>query len=74
MGKSMITPCSGLGSIKPCERRADCANYRHWTDDPRSQFNICTITGKPFKNFVPKNIAAHVPVSNGQSCQQGILF
>ncbi len=48
-----MKPCSGLGSIAPCEKREFCANYRHWTEDPRSEFNICTVTGKPFKFFVP---------------------
>jgi len=69
----MNRPCSGLGSFAPCERRVDCANYRHWTDDPRSEFNICTITGQPFKHFVPKNIPVNLLVSDSQAGQKELF-
>lgn len=63
--------CSGLGSIQPCQRRHECANYVHWIDDPRSEFNICTITGRPSKHFVPRDI----PVEAVQDRQrQACLF
>lgn len=34
----MTCPCSGLhSSNSACERRHQCANCRHWPDDPRSE-------------------------------------
>jgi hypothetical protein len=58
----MNRPCSGLGSINPCERRDQCANYRHWLDDPRSEFNVCAVLGGNFAHFVPINIPVSVSV------------
>jgi hypothetical protein len=68
----MTRLCSGLHSSNTCcDRRAQCANYVHWLDDPRSEFNICTITGQPFKHYVPLDIPiAAVPMRHGQ----GSLF
>lgn len=68
----MTRLCSGLHSSNACcDRRAQCANYVHWLDDPRSEFNICTITGQPFKHYVPLDIPiAAVPMRHGQ----GSLF
>lgn len=63
--------CSGLGSFSPCEKRDQCANYVHWLDDPRSEFNACTITGQPFRHYVPRD----VPVATAQTPEgQGSLF
>lgn len=71
----MTRYCSGLGGFRPCERRHECANYRHWLDDPRSEFNVCTVTGRPFKHFVPRDIAVNVYVITGvQSGAQASLF
>ncbi len=67
--------CSGLGTFAPCEKRDQCANYVHWLDDPRSEFNICTITGYRFKHFVSRDILVRVPVvSSGKSGAQASLF
>lgn len=64
--------CSGLDSLNTCcERRDQCANYTHWLDDPRSEFNICTITGQPFKHYVSRDISI-VAVQSQQG--QGSLF
>lgn len=53
----MNRPCSGLiDNNKGCERRNQCANYRHWLDDPRSEFNVCAALGGEFAHFVPINI------------------
>lgn len=58
--------CSGLGP-PCCEKRERCANYVHWTVDPRSEFNACK--GEPYKHFVP---IGFVPIAaqavNGQGC------
>lgn len=64
--------CSGLGSFNPCEKRGMCANYKHWIDDPRSEFNACTITGHAFKFFVPRD--APVATQVLQQHWQGSLF
>jgi hypothetical protein len=68
--------CSGLSSVMPCcEKRSQCANYIHWLDDPRSEFNICTVTGSPFKHFVPLDIPIVLPVVSGRHANaQGSLF
>jgi hypothetical protein len=58
MEERMNRPCSGLGDFKPCEHRDQCANYRHWLDDPRSEFNVCAALGKSYAHFVPINIPA----------------
>ncbi len=65
-----MTPCSGLGSMAPCAKREDCANYLHWTVDPRSEFNLCTQAGGGFPFFVSRDIAA-VPAL---ATDQGSLF
>ncbi len=63
--------CSGLGAFSPCEKRSECANYVHWLNDPRSEFNICTITGQAFKNYTPRG----VPIQAAATRQgQGVLF
>lgn len=51
--------CSGLlHNNRGCERRAQCANYVHWTDDPRSQFNACGSAGAPeYQHFAPRGVA-----------------
>lgn len=46
------SPCSGLGE-RPCERRGNCANFMHWTENPRSAFNLCTPLGPGFKRHIP---------------------
>jgi hypothetical protein len=51
--------CSGLGSAQPCcPKRDACANYKHWTEDPRSVFRACL--DNKFQHFVPLN-ATPVP-------------
>lgn len=59
----MNRPCSGLTDFNSaCERRHQCANYRHWLDDPRSEFNVCAAPGGNFAHFVPINIPVVVSV------------
>lgn len=60
----MIRPCSGLGSFSPCERRDTCANYVGWWIDPRSAFNICTITGQAFKHYIPRGVGVYAAAQN----------
>lgn len=57
--------CSGLGAFVdlPCPKREACANYTHWTKDPRSVFRACL--DDKFPHFVPLN-AAPVPVAGQQ--------
>jgi hypothetical protein len=52
--------CSGLGWRDPCAKRDQCANYVHWTLDRRSDFNVCSPTGK-LKHFV--QIGAPAPTA-----------
>jgi len=65
--------CSGLSTFAPCEKRDQCANYVHWLDDPRSEFNVCTITGQPFKHYVSRGLPIAPPIAQSQS-RQGSLF
>lgn len=65
--------CSGLGSFAPCEKRDQCANYVHWIDDPRSEFNACAAAGQPLKYYIARDISiatAAAEVAPGQ----GLLF
>lgn len=66
----MNRPCSGLNHNGGCERRQECANYRHWLDDPRSEFNVCAALGGNFAHFVPVSIPASIAASG----PQGSLF
>lgn len=67
----MNRPCSGLiDNNRGCERRNTCANYRHWLDDPRSEFNVCTALGGNFAHYVPINI----PLIMEATGLQGVLF
>ena len=52
--------CSGLGR-EPCPKRETCANYVHWTLDPRSQFNACISSRSPLAHFSP--IGARVAIT-----------
>lgn len=44
--------CSGLGCFAPCLKREQCANYVHWTVDPRSEFNACHADNGKLKHFI----------------------
>ena len=66
--------CSGLNSSgPPCDKRSQCANYMHWTDDMRSEFNICTMTGQPLKHFVPRDIPAALVQQPSQQPQRSLF-
>jgi hypothetical protein len=56
--------------MAPCAKREDCANYLHWTVDPRSEFNLCTQAGSGFPFFVSRDIAA----APAMATDQGSLF
>lgn len=65
--------CSGLGSIAPCEKRDQCANYVHWTQDPRSKFNICTVTGDQFKHYVQRGAQIAQTAQKVESRQESLF-
>ena len=55
--------CSGLSTFAPCPKREACANYTHWTEDPRSVFSACL--DDKFPHFVPLD-ATPAPVAGQQ--------
>lgn len=45
--------CSGLTTgVGCCPKRDNCLRFVHWTQDSRSEFNLCASSDQPFAFFV----------------------